>query len=66
MERRHFLYGGAALALPSSAWAQAPRRYRVAWRSFATGEPSSFLDPLREGFQDHGYLEGRNLVLESQ
>ena len=65
MKRRHFLYGGAALALPSFAWAQAPRRYRVAWLSFAKGEPSPFLDALREGLRDHGYVEGRNLALEA-
>ena len=65
MKRRQFLYGGVALALPSFAWAQTPRRYRVAWLSFAKGEPSPFLDALREGLRDHGYVEGRNLTLEA-
>jgi putative ABC transport system substrate-binding protein len=65
MKRRHFLGAAAALAVPAMAWGQTQRRYRVAWLSSAKGEPSPFLDGLREGLRDHGYVEGRNLSLET-
>lgn len=66
MERRKFmtLLGGAA-ALPSfGALAQPARPRRVAFLALGVaGQPSPYLDSLREGLKEFGWVEGRNLTL---
>ena len=43
---------------------QSPRTYRVLWLSTASGA-DPFLDGFREGLRALGYVEGKNIVLQS-
>lgn len=53
----------AASALPMRAQQTLPER-RVAWLGHGrAGEPSPYLDSLRAGLRDLGWVEGRNLAL---
>ena len=65
--RRRFISAcgaGALAALP--AFAQAPQ-VRIGWLSNTrAADASLFLDALRAGLKDSGYVEGRNLVLETR
>jgi putative ABC transport system substrate-binding protein len=72
MKRRDFitLLGGAAAAWPLATWslsasAQQPGRIRnVAWLGVGRpGEPSPYLESLRAGLGEFGWVEGRNLKL---
>lgn len=63
--RRHFLVtlgaGALAAALPARAQSTPPR---VCWLSPAAQNASSpFLEEIRQGFRDLGYIEGRNITL---
>ena len=67
MQRRDFItfLGGAAAAWPLTARAQQPSRMRrIAWlglgRRYA---PSPYVDALRAGLSDLGWVEGRNLTI---
>src|SRR5256886_6140604 len=66
MRRREFiaLLGGAAAAWPLAARAQQPPkvpRVGVLW----PGEPPDKWDEaFRQGLRTHGYIEGRNILLE--
>jgi putative ABC transport system substrate-binding protein len=68
MRRREFisLLGGAAASWPLVAGAQQPgRTYRVAFLGGA--DPvgyAALLQALRLGLRDHGYVEGKNIVIE--
>jgi len=67
MERRRFiaLLGGAA-ALPSFAALaqQAAHPKRVAFLGLGVmGQPSPYVDSLRDGLKEFGWVEGRNLIL---
>src|SRR5438045_7638732 len=69
MKRRRFLASTLALAgLPRIALAQSPAKvFRVGWLIGGSAEGSAlFLDELRAGLADHGYVEGRNLVIEKR
>src|SRR5579871_643977 len=64
MRRREFIMvlGGAAAATVDAS-AEMPKR-RVAWLGIGSGgEPSPYLDALRAGLADHGWVEDRNLAL---
>jgi putative tryptophan/tyrosine transport system substrate-binding protein len=67
MRRRSFLrlLGGAGLALPARAMAEAAAAPRIGYLGVET--PASFetrLRAFRQGLADLGYEEGRNLVVE--
>ena len=67
MRRREFiaLFGSAAAAWPLTAWGQGtgPMRY-VAWLGLGhAGTPSPYLDSLRTGLRELGWVEGRNLKI---
>jgi putative ABC transport system substrate-binding protein len=69
MRRREFiaLFGGAAFAWPTSAFAQQPRkmhRIGVLWHGANAEEEAIYLAALRQGLSDVGYVEGQNIVLE--
>jgi ABC-type uncharacterized transport system substrate-binding protein len=69
MKRRRFLLSGLALAgIQKSAAAQSPAKvFRIGWLIGGSAEGSVlFLDALRAGLADHGYIEGRNLVIEKR
>jgi len=66
--RREFLVaaGGSLIAAGLPAFAQ-QKTYRVGWiATSAAAVGSQFLDALRLGLRDLGYIEGRNLVLDAR
>jgi putative ABC transport system substrate-binding protein len=69
--RRSLLAGGLALfvaaLVPHVATAQpAPAVLRVGWLSPEAPSRASNLDALRQGLKDLGYLEGRNVTIETR
>jgi putative ABC transport system substrate-binding protein len=68
MRRREFitLAGSAAAAWPLAARAQRGERVRrIAWLGAGRAdEPSPYLDSLRAGLRELGWIEGRNLTIE--
>jgi hypothetical protein len=67
MRRREFVAGaGGGLILAGTArcsFAQSQLR-RVAWLGIGPGDrPSPYVDSLRVGLNQHGWVEGRNLSL---
>src|SRR4029453_7270466 len=67
MRRREFiaLVGGAATAWPLAVHSQAPKVPRVGYLfSFTKREGQHLWDACREGLNDLGYVEGRNIFLE--
>lgn len=66
MQRREFisLLGGAA-AWPLAAWAQPNRTYRIGiLETIPLASNAANFNALRQGLQQLGYIDGRNLVLE--
>jgi putative ABC transport system substrate-binding protein len=64
--RRAVVIGLATTLFPSLAHAQkAPMPARIGWLS-AGSQPDPFLDGFREGLSKLGYVEGRNVVLETR
>src|SRR5215475_5648549 len=66
MRRRDFIaLAAGALAWPIAARAEEILRvHRILWLSTASG-PDPFLDGVREGLRAQGYVEGKNVVLQS-
>src|SRR5262245_66626736 len=66
MRRRDFIaLAAGALAWPIAARAaETSRVHRILWLSTASG-PDPFLDGFREGLRAQGYIEGKNVVLQS-
>jgi putative tryptophan/tyrosine transport system substrate-binding protein len=66
MNRRNFMaLATGALAWPIAAHAQEPSRvYRILWLSTASGA-DPFLEGFREGLRAQGYVEGKNIVLQT-
>jgi putative ABC transport system substrate-binding protein len=65
--RRKFLVAlSTGTLLPQWIAAQAPTVYRIGWISIDRAVGSPFLDPLRAGLRDLGYVEGRNLIIEAR
>ena len=53
------------LAAPLAAGAQAGKVWRIGLLSLATPEAAApYVGVLEEALRDHGYVEGRNIVLE--
>jgi putative ABC transport system substrate-binding protein len=70
MRRREFvgLIGGAA-AWPLAARAQQPKkmpRIGILWHAGSREEEKPYIDWVRQGFTDLGYVEGRNIVFEDR
>lgn len=70
MQRREFitLLGGAAV-WPLPARAQQPRRVPVVgvlWHAANAQEEAAFSRPLKAGFTDLGYIEGKTIVFEER
>src|SRR5438270_7936540 len=69
MKRRRFLASTLALAsLPRITAAQSRSKvFRVGWLIGGSADGAAlFLDELRGGLADHGYVEGQNLVIEQR
>ena len=67
MRRREFieLIGGAAASLPFAARAQEPAMPAVGFLHAASASYfSQYVDALRKGFAEAGYVEGQNLAVE--
>jgi putative ABC transport system substrate-binding protein len=68
MRRRDFVKGiaGSTVGWPLAARAQRGERVRrIAWLGAGRAdEPSPYLDSLRTGLRDLGWIEGRNLTIE--
>jgi putative ABC transport system substrate-binding protein len=69
MKRRKLLLSGLALAgLPKLALAQSRGRvFRVGWLIGGSADGAAlFLEALRAGLADHGYVEGHNVIIEQR
>jgi putative ABC transport system substrate-binding protein len=67
MRRRDFisLVGSAAATWPLTARAQQPTRVpRIGWISIGTPQGSEFLEAVRQGLRQLGYVEGRSIIIE--
>ena len=67
MKRRAFVTGlGAVLAAPLTAEAQQPGKvWRIGYLDQGSAARStSYVDALRQGLRDHGWVEGRNIAIE--
>jgi len=68
MQRRNFVaaLGGAAIALPLTARAQkrAIPTVGVLWHAGNASEEQPYFDTLIRGFEDLGYIEGKNIKFE--
>lgn len=67
MKRRTFWVALTAVSLMVTGTAAAqPQPVRVAWVSVErTGSSSPYLDAFRDGMRDLGYVEGKNLVIDT-
>ena len=71
MRRRDFIaaLGGAAVAMPLAVRAQEGATRTIGWlnlRSANTNTDTSILAALRQGLNQTGYVEGKNLKIESR
>ena len=57
---------GVSALLPRWATAQSSRVFRIGWLSNDRAENSQFFDAFRDGLRDLGYVEGRNLIIDSR
>jgi putative tryptophan/tyrosine transport system substrate-binding protein len=70
MKRRDFMFliGGATVCVPLSAYAQQSRRkipvVGLLWHAGSAEEEEIFLTTLRKAFNDLGYVEGKNIILD--
>jgi putative ABC transport system substrate-binding protein len=72
MRRRQFMtfIGGAAAAWPIAARAQQSSNripvVGVLWHAGSAQEEDVYLSPLRKAFNDLGYVEGKNIILDNR
>ena len=69
MERRTFmaLVSGGLLAAPLASEAQQPgKSHRIGYLSSGASPSPSLIQAFREGLQELGYVEGRNITIESR
>ena len=69
MQRRTFLSSALAFAgIPQVAVAQSPAKtFRIGWIVGSSAAGSAiFLEALRAGLAEHGYVEGRDLVIDTR
>jgi ABC-type uncharacterized transport system substrate-binding protein len=65
--RRRFMFALSASALVAGrAYAQRPAAYRIGWVSNDRSQGSPFLDAVREGLREFGYVDGRNVVIDAR
>ena len=65
--RRQFLLAAGALLAAPLGRAQQAKTHRVAWLSALSEKGSApFLEPFLQGMAEHGYVAGRNLVIDAR
>ena len=68
MKRREFisLLGGAAAVWPLDAHARSSRQRvpRIGWIAIGTPQGSEFLEAVKQGLRQLGYVEGRSIIIE--
>lgn len=65
--RRKLMFAfSVATLLPQLGHAQKPSAFRIGWVSNDREVGSPFLDAVREGLRDFGYVEGRNVVIDAR
>jgi putative ABC transport system substrate-binding protein len=65
MKRRDVLLAaGAVLAMPFASAQQAPKVYRIGLLSPTSPNPA--VEAFRQGLREHGYVEGKNVILETR
>jgi putative ABC transport system substrate-binding protein len=65
--RRKFLLSAGALLAAPLARSQTGQQHRILWLSVVTKEGGAlFLDTFLQGMAAHGYVQGRNLVLDAR
>ena len=61
--RTMLLLGGVAAVWPMPVDAQQPSKvHRIFWAS-TESQPDPFVDGFRDGLQERGYIEGKNVAL---
>lgn len=66
MKRREFLgfLGGSAASLPlKAAWGKRMPTVGILWHAGNEQEEAPFLNELRQGLRDQGYVDGRDVIL---
>jgi putative tryptophan/tyrosine transport system substrate-binding protein len=58
------LVGGAVAGWPLGARAQQGRQRKIGFLCLGTPDPKPFLDALRSGLHELGYVEGKDFQLE--
>ena len=67
LKRREFISVlGGAVASPLAANAQQARRWRVGYLTVSTATGNPYFEAFKEGLRTLGYVEGRNLVLDTR
>src|SRR6476469_8336306 len=69
MQRRTFitLLGGRRMAGPHGAQAQHPTTLsRIGWIAIGTPQGSEFLEAVKQGLRQLGYVEGRSIIIETR
>jgi putative tryptophan/tyrosine transport system substrate-binding protein len=66
IRRRLMLAFSLGALVPRMAYAQKPTVFRIGWVSNDRAVGSPFLDAVREGLRDFGYVEGRNAVIDAR
>ncbi len=66
MDRRRFLLTSLAGALAAPLAAEAQQAGKVAKIGYLTGSSVGPLDAFKQALGEHGYIEGRNLAIESR
>ena len=66
-KRRQFLFATGALLAAPLARAQQAKTHRVAWLAVPSEKGSApFLETFLQGMAEHGYVAGRNLVIDAR
>src|SRR5688572_14615877 len=66
MDRRRFLLSSLAGAIAAPLAAKAQPAGKVAKIGYLTGSSVGALDAFKQGLGEHGYIEGRNLAIETR
>lgn len=67
MERRQFVLGTLASLAATRAFAQSARQIRIAYLTgYSVEIDKPLIAALRDGLREHGYVEGKNMVMDAR